>query len=454
MKIEIIRSSKEDNARLKPSGELELVHKFNIDMPTIYIDSTKTYQTHLGFGGAFTESACYVLSKMSKVQLEEVMNKYFSKEGLNYNLGRTCINSSDFSFGNYDYLSKGSTSLETFSLAHEDKWVVPIIKLANAVHKDNISLLASPWSPPAFMKDNLTMSFGGKLKKEYAHQWAIYMSLYIKEMRKRNVSIDYLSIQNEPEATQRWESMLVSAEEERDFIKFHLRKVLDESKLSDIKLIVWDHNKDQMVRRGSLIYVDKDAYKATWGLGYHWYCSEAHTNLTMLHDLFPDKHILFTEGCVEISNDIDNSPPEQKVLGIWEHGEIYGRNIINDFNNYCEGWIDWNMVLDNLGGPNHVKNYCEAPVMFDIDKEKIIYNPSFYFIAHFAHYIEVGAKRIKSSCDVEKGLYVVSYLNLNGDIISVIQNEKEDLNIAYIVDGNGANIKIPKKTIITIIAKK
>ena len=172
----------------------------------------------------------------------------------------------------------------------------------------------------------------------------------------------------------------------------------------------------------------------------------------MVHNAYPDLHIIFTEGCVELVN-TSGSTSSKEGAGAWAHGETYGRNIINDFNNYSEGWIDWNLVLNEQGGPNYVGNYCEAPIMVDREKDEVLFNTSFYYIGHFAKYIRPGAVRLQCFNDVEYGLHTVAYKNVNGEIVVVAQNEnEEEVKTALIIDGKAVDVVFPSHSITTFVS--
>jgi len=405
----------------------------------IELDSNNQYQEHMGFGGAFTEAAAFTLSEVSEDKREEAINAYFSKDGLNYNLGRVHIHSCDFALGNYTYIEEGDSELKTFDISHEDKWVIPFIKDSMALMDEELLILGSPWSPPAFMKDTNEMNNGGRLLPEFRSSWAKYYVKFIEEMAKKGVPIWGVSVQNEPAAVQTWDSCIYSAEDERDFVKGYLGPELHEAGMKDVALLVWDHNRDIIVERSKPILEDEEAAKYVWGVGNHWYVSEEFEKLGQVHDMFPDKHLLFTEGCVEYS--IYGNDPK------WENGEFYGRNIIGDFNNWSRGWIDWNLVLNEIGGPNHVHNYCEAPIMADRTKDELIYNISYWYLGHFSKFIKRGALRIGMEATLPNKVYAVAYQNPNGDIVTVIQNESEE---NLVVELNGS-FSLPKRSISTFI---
>lgn len=450
MRVTAVRSEKRDMKFWRELPEREL-GRFDPKRPVIAVNSRFEYQEFMGFGGAFTEAAAYTLAEAPSLVRDEAIRAYFSKEdGLGYVLGRVHMNSCDFSLENYTYVEEGDDELKTFDISREDQWVVPMIRDAMRSAGEPIRLLASPWSPPGFMKDTKEMNYGGKLLPEYAGSWANYYIRFIEAMKNRGIDIWGVSIQNEPLATQTWDSCIYTAEEERDFIKNHLGPVLKAS-YPDTKIIIWDHNRDILVERGAVVLADKEAAKYVWGTGNHWYVSEAFENLTALHNMFPDKHILFTEGCVELTTTSENAV-FNGYLGSWSNGERYGRNIIGDFNNWSRGWIDWNLVLNEIGGPNHVYNYCEAPIMYDRNTKKLIYNNSYYYIGHFSRYIAVGAKRLEISVTRE-GVFAVAFRNPNGDIIVVAQNEGFIAELALVIDGEGVNINLPDHSMTTFVIR-
>ncbi|MGI6714135.1 MAG: glycoside hydrolase family 30 protein [Bacilli bacterium] len=443
--LKIIRTAK-DGERLQELDKIRPI-KTPLDGRLLFVDEKRTYQTHAGFGGALTEATTANLQLMSKAQYDEVLQAYYGAEGLRYNLGRLTINSSDFGYGNYDYLQGEDASLKSFSLAKEQTRCLPVLKDIFKLRGERLKLMASPWSPPAFMKTNKMMNHGGKLLKEHYQTWADYLSLYLEEMAKAGIKIDFITVQNEPEATQTWESCLYTAEEEAIFIRDYLGPTLKKKHL-ETKIFIWDHNRDEIVRRAYLTLRDPKVAEYVYGIAFHWYVSDAHHHLSYVHHLFPDKHLFFTEGCVEMRN---RNLPLKNMMGAWKNGETYGRNIINDFNNYNEAFIDWNLVLDEQGGPNHVENFCEAPIVFDRNQKALIYNPSFYFIAHFSKYIEVGAKRLAIMHDVEQGLHACAYLNPDQKIVIVIQNEtNQTINLCLKLRGQYYPLKLKRRSISTL----
>jgi len=419
--------------------------------PCVFVDPTKTFQTFLGIGGAITDASAETFAKLPKDKQQEVLQQYFDKEnGIGYSLLRTNIHSCDFSSGSYTYVNDGDAELKTFDIAHDEQYRLPFIKQAIAAAGGQIPLYVSPWSPPAWMKDNNSMLQGGKLKPEFFQSWANYYVKYIKALEKSGIPVWGLSVQNEPMAKQTWESCIFTAEEERDFIKNYLGPTLYKSGLKNKKLIAWDHNRDLIYQRASTILSDPAAAKYVWGIGFHWYedwtgGGEIFDNVRRVSESFPNTNLIFTEGCVERFN--------MPQINDWKWGEDYGRAMINDFNNGTVGWTDWNILLDERGGPNHVGNFCFAPLHADTKSGKLYYMNSFYYIGHFSKFIKPGARRIVSS--TSRGhLLTTAFLNPDGQIVVVVMNQgKEKIPYRLWIAGKAAEVTSLPHSIQTLVVK-
>ncbi|WP_064094462.1 glycoside hydrolase family 30 protein [Rossellomorea aquimaris] len=443
-KVQVIQTTKDTGDRFAIKEPLTFGTEAQSSSIVIKLDEQQKYQEMLGFGGAFTEAAAHSLSLISPEKRDEIIHSYFDpKEGLGYRLGRTHINSCDFSLGNYTYVEEKDTSLESFSIERERKLVIPLIKDAMKVAGEDVTIVSSPWSPPSWMKTNCEMNHGGKLLPEYQSLWAEYYSKYIHAMEEEGIPIWGITIQNEPEAKQVWDSCLYSAEEERDFIKNYLGPSLEKNGYEDVKVIIWDHNRDVVFERASTVLSDPEAAKYVWGTGVHWYVSEEFENLSKVHHAFPSKHLIFTEGCIEGG----------VQLGAWHTGERYGRNIMGDLNNYLEAWIDWNLVLNEHGGPNHVGNFCDAPIIVDTEKDQVHYNSSYYYIGHFSKYIKAGARRISCHVPVES-ILVTAFENVDGEIVVVMMNETDEEQTTSLMCSEGRiNTLLPAHSITTLLIK-
>jgi glucosylceramidase len=449
-KVIVYTSADNTGLRISKTDEISFASfKQPLETQTcIFVYPAKKNQTFLGIGAAITDASAEVFAKLSPVNQEKFLDAYFSKEnGIAYSLVRTNIHSCDFSSGSYTYINEGDAALQSFSIEHDLKYRIPLIKKAMA-KAGKLTLFASPWSPPAFMKDNNDILHGGKLLPAYYQSWANYYVKFIKAYQKAGIPVWGITVQNEPMATQRWESCIYTAEEERDFLKNYLGPTLRKNQLGNIKITVWDHNRDLISQRASTILNDPEANKYTWGVGFHWYEDWSgglpmFENIAKVHTMFPEKNLLFTEGCAE----------SFKMNGYqnWKNGERYGTSMINDFNNGTVGWTDWNILLDEEGGPNHVGNFCFAPVHADTKKDSLIFTPSYYFIGHFSKFIQPGAKNI-TTVSSRSRLLATSFINPDGKIITVVLNPTNQPATFYLdVEERAAEINIPPKAIQTLV---
>jgi glucosylceramidase len=414
----VYETAKDTDALLTHTQTLKFEENVPIkeSLAAIFIDPTKSFQTIVGFGGALTDASAETFYKLPEEKQKEFINAYYSQEqGIGYSLGRTNINSCDFSTESYTYVEENDTALSTFNIAVDKRYKIPFIKEAIA-KAGKLAFYVSPWSPPAWMKTNNNMLKGGELKEEYAASWANYYVRFIHEYEKEGIPIWGVTIQNEPASIQRWESCIYTAEQERDFIKHHLGPAMHKAGFADKKIIAWDHNRGLMFHRAATIYNDPDAAKYVWGIGIHWYTGNHFENVTVTKEAFPDKEIIFTEGCVEAFR--------EARLNDWKLGERYGRSIINDLNGGVVAWTDWNILLDEKGGPNHVENYCLAPIHGNTVTGELIYTNSYYYIGHFSKFIRPGAKRISSS-KTSDALLATAFMNEDKSIVVVVQNPTE-----------------------------
>jgi glucosylceramidase len=416
---------------------------------SVFVEPDKRFQKFMGIGGAITDASAEVFAKLSKAKQLEFMNAYYDKgKGIGYSLLRTTIHSSDFSSGSYTYIEEGDKELKTFNIDHDRKYRIPMIKEAIKTAGGKLLLYASPWSPPSFMKSNQQMLKGGTLLPEFYQSWASYYAKFIKAYEKEGMPIWGLTIQNEPMAVQTWESCVYSAEAERDFLKNFLGPTLKKEGLGDKKIVVWDHNRDLMNQRANTIFSDPEASKYAWGMGFHWYETWAggtpmFDNVRKVQEAFPDKKLLFTEGCVEKF--------DAKKYQFWPNAERYGTAMINDFNNGTVGWTDWNILLDQNGGPNHVGNFCFAPIHADTNTGELIYTPSYYYIGHFSKYIQADARRVSTSVS-RSTLLSTSFLNVDGKMATVVMNQSNaEITYNLIIGTQKTVVLIPAHGIQTLV---
>ena len=451
LEIHTTASGSADRLALTASAPFEPGHQPPEGDISVFVDPTKTFQTMLGIGGAITDASAEVFARLSAKDQERLLRAYFDPQhGIGYSLARTTIHSSDFSSASYTYVAEGDTTLDTFSVAHDREFRIPLIKRAIAAAGGHLTLFASPWSAPAFMKSNASMLQGGTLKPEFADAWAHYYARFIRAYEKEGIPIWGITVQNEPMARQRWESMIFSAEDERDFLKNHLGPVMAREGLGDRKIIVWDHNRDLMTQRAHVIFDDPEASRYAWGMGFHWYETWAggapmFGNVGVVHQAYPDKHLLLTEATVE------GFDPAR--LQSFANAERYGTSLINDFNNGAEGWTDWNILLDEQGGPNHVGNFCFAPVHADSHTGELTFTPSFWYLGHFSKFVRPGAHRV-SAASSRSSLQTAAFANPDGTLATVVMNATDKpVDYRFFVGKDEARVSIPAHAIQTLVLR-
>lgn len=402
--------------RLTATGTLPFAPVGEIVEKTAYVvvDPAKTFQTILGLGGALTDAAAETFYKLPKAAQQEFLQAYYSRDkGIGYSLGRTHIHSCDFSSKMYTYTADNDKALASFDVKPDRQFRIPFIKAAIAAAGGQLTVYASPWSPPAWMKTNNNMLQGGKLKPGYEQVWANYFAKFIKAYQQESIPLWGVTVQNEPMAQQPWESCLYTAEEERDFVKNFLGPTFEKEGLSSKKIVIWDHNRNFMLQRARVALDDAQAAKYIWGVGYHWYSGNHFANPGKTQEAYPNTNLLFTEGC--------NTGYDAKKVDDWGLGERYGISMMNDFNAGIVGWTDWNVLLDETGGPNHVSNFCYAPIHGDTKTGKLTYTNTYYYIGHFSKFVRPGARRILSTTTSDN-LTTTAFLNTDGKIAVVIMN--------------------------------
>ncbi len=442
------------------------------DAVTIQLLPDEKYQTITGFGGSFTESSAYLLNQLSKKNRHLILDAYFGSEGAKYSLTRTHINSCDFSLSNYSYAPvAGDTALENFSIAEDQDDIIPMIKEAMAISEEGFKILSSPWTAPPWMKDNKDWK-GGKLLPEYYDTWALFFSKYIDAYKNEGIDIWGLTVENEPLGNNsNWESMHYSPEEMVEFVSQHLGPKL-ESDGHDVKILGYDQNRDELEEWADVMYKDEESSKYFDGMAIHWYASTYDYMPDVLqytHDKAPNKLMIQSEACVDAEvphwNDDawywkkeatdwgwDWAPDDQKHL----HPKYvpvyrYARDIIGCLNNWVQGWVDWNMVLDTQGGPNWAKNWCLAPVIVDPEKDEVYFTPLYHTLAHFSKYIRPGAVRIGFE-NSDKDLMVTAAQNPDGSIAVVILNMNlESKTMKLSMGDRFVDIQISAQAIQTVV---
>ncbi len=398
-------------------------------------------QTVLGFGGAFTDSAAYNYSLLDDAGKQEVLEALFGTSGLGYTFCRLCIASSDFAPEPYGFLAEGDTTLATFSIDHDRKYILPFVKDALAFTGGNLTLFASPWSPPAFMKDNQTIMQGGKLLPQYYELYAEYLIKFLRAYAAEGVAVSMLTLQNEAKAKQTWESCTYTAEEEAAFAKV-LRTALDSSEFAHVKLLFWDHNKERLYDRASVMY--RESADTVAGIAFHWYSGDHFDGISLLREMYPDKLLLQTEFCISGGSDQVEAGYAHEILGDLTHGA----------NAICE----WNLILDENGGPYHNRpshGGCDAPIRIDSRDGSLRQTEIYREMYLFSHFIRPGAVALATST-FDTRVTVAAFENPNGEIVVNVISERDDAveKCKLYLCGKFLDLALPARAKLALVIEK
>ena len=468
LKVEVYETSANGNKLTKLEAFQNTESAANIT-----ILPNEEYQLITGFGGSFTEASAYLLNKLSNEKRAEILEAYFGESGAKYSLTRTHMNSSDFSLGNYSYAPvEGDIKLEHFSVSEDKDDIIPMIKDAKAISKDGFKIISSPWTAPPWMKDNNNY-VGGKLLPEYYDTWALFFSKYLDAYKSEGIDIWGFTVENEPLGNgNNWESMHYSAKEMSDFVQNHLGPKLEADGKGEVKILGYDQNREHLEEWVDEMYKNESSSRYFSGTAIHWYASTFEVfpeALQYAHKKAPNKHLIQTEACVDAevpkwqddqwywSKEAtdwgwDWAPEEDKKY----HPKYvpvyrYARDIIGCLNNWVDGWVDWNMVLDKQGGPNWFKNWCVAPVIVDPDNDEVYFTPLYYTMSHFSRYIRPGARRIGFENSNDK-LQVTAAKNPDGSLVLILLNEsKENQSLSVKLGEKSKNISIQGQALQTIV---
>lgn len=425
----------------------------------ITINPEKTYQTMTGIGGSFTESSAYLLNQVSKENRNKILVAYFGDEGAKYSLTRTHMNSCDFSLSNYSYANtEDDMELNDFTIEEDKEDIIPMIKDAMKISNEGFKIISSPWTAPPWMKDNKKY-VGGKLLPKYYDTWALFFSKYVDAYKKEGIDIWGVTVENEPLGNgSNWESMHYTAAEMTEFVSKHLGPSLEKNGHQDLKVLGYDQNRDHLKEWVDDMYKDEVSSKYFDGTAIHWYASTFEVFPDVLqyaHSKAPEKYLIETEGCVdaEVPHWQDDAWYWKKEATDWgwqwasaEEKHLhpkyvpvyrYARDIIGCMNNWVDGWIDWNMVLDRQGGPNWFKNWCLAPVIVDPEADEVYFTPMYYTMAHFSKYVRPGSKRIDLEIDNDK-IIGTAVQNPDGSIAIMLLNQTAEVH--------SININLAKET--------
>lgn len=375
------------------------------------------YQTMEGFGGAITDAAGYVFSKMSMNQQKQVIEKYFSENEMNYKKVRIHMDSCDFCRYMYEADSDPvDVTLEKFSFSETEKYIIPLLEKAQEMAGEELLIMLSAWSPPAYMKTNGKRKKGGTLKKEYRQRWAEYICRYIEEFQKRGYKVERISVQNEPKAVQEWDSCVYTSGEEKEFLRDYLVPTMKHHHMSEIEVFIWDHNKERVFERACDI-IDETTDTMVAGVAFHWYSGDHFEGLDLIREFFPSKKLILSESCLEFVK-------FQKEAELENAGRL-AHDMIGNLNAGMCAFYDWNIILDSKGGPNHTENYCDAPYFFDLENKQLEERKSLRYYWHFSHFIKPKAVRLAVTRYTDK-IDFSSWENPDGSKVVIILNRSKE----------------------------
>ena len=441
----------------------------------LQINPEQKFQKITGFGGSFTESSAYLLNKLGKENRQKVLEAYFGETGAKYSLTRTHMNSCDFSLSNYSYAPvEDDKELVNFSIEADKDDIIPMIKEAMSISKDGFKILSSPWTAPPWMKDNKAW-VGGKLLPEYYDTWALFFSKYHDAYKAEGIDIWGFTVENEPLGNgNNWESMHFTPREMSDFVENYLGPKLEADGKGHLKILGYDQNREHLPEWVDEMYRNEAGRKYFDGTAIHWYASTFmifEDELQYAYSKAPDKHIIQSEACVdaEVPKWQDDTWYWSKEATDWgwdwapeedkhRHPKYvpvyrYARDIIGCLNNFVDGWIDWNMVLDRQGGPNWFKNWCLAPVIADPENDEVYFTPMYYALSHFSRYIRPGAERIGFELS-DNSVLTTAAQNPDGSIAIVLLNPTlVSKTLSINLGSKQASVTINKEAIQTILIK-
>lgn len=479
-----------DNLKLIASDEAKTTAE--VKKVSLQLLPNEEFQKYYGFGASFTESSAWNLATIPLDTRKQVMTKLFSPtEGAGFTLTRTHINSSDYSNNHYTYIEEGDEDLSTFSI-HEDMKgftgdendqvrgielvepsydLIPMILEASSIPGADFKIIASPWSPPSWMKTGETAEMtNGTLQPKYYGLWAEYISKYVSAYALKGINLWAITPQNEPLHAHdaQWDSNGFTPEQGRDFLRDHLGpQLVKDGHLnlddleSGLRILIYDHNKSTMNEYVSPTYQDPEASKYAWGTAFHWYTnSELKDNnwyaeeLAKLQKTWPNKAMIHSESSIDIDAD---DPIGQywrastDYAGTFVPFETYAYDIITDLNHGTQGYVEWCSILSHKGQPNPYNNYNSAPVLINPVTDEVIYTPLYYLLSHFSKFIRPDARRIGLKGEAVEGIIYTAAKNPDGSIAVVVFNKNEEaLELSITLEASTYTTLIAPRAIQTI----
>ncbi|WP_246296558.1 glycoside hydrolase family 30 protein [Winogradskyella vidalii] len=380
---------------------------------TINVSEGTTYQEMDGFGYTLTGGSASLINAMSTSARESLLQELFGtgENSIGVSYLRVSIGASDLDATTFSYndLPDGQTdeNLTNFSLNPDMANLIPILNEITAINPD-IKILGSPWSAPTWMKSNGS-TIGGELLPQYYSTYANYFVKYINGMAAQGITIDAITIQNEPENPYNNPSMVMTAEQQKTFIRDHLGPTFQTENIAT-KIILFDHNLDHPEYPISILN-DATAKSYIDGSAFHLYAGQI-DNMSVVHNAHPDKNVYFTEQWVQAPGDFYSDIR-------WHIREL----IIGAPRNWSRNVLEWNLAADPNSEPHTDGGCTECLGAITIDGNNVERNPAYYIIAHASKFVPAGSIRIESNYSTE--LPNVAFKTPNNKIVVIVLNNSE-----------------------------
>ncbi len=454
---------------------------------TITIDSSSSRQTVFGIGSSLTQASAAALSRLRPEQRQRVLELAFGPEGAGFSMVRTHIASCDFSTSSYTYAPAEDPELADFSIdVDRDNGHLDLIRDAIAVPGADFRIIASPWTAPPWMKDNGRFfepeaRRGGALLEHHYETFARYIARYIEAYADAGAPTWAVTPVNEPHGNGgTWESMEMTPEQQRAFVRT-LGPVLRE-RGHDARILIFDQNRKGMKEYADVVFGDAEAAPHAFGTAVHWYDSTFRVfenELDELHAAWPDRPILQTEACIDnvFGKGKDRGPDAptpwwRSDRWFWRQEATdwgwdwlpepfvdhppyvaafrYARDLVGGLGHWLSGWVDWNLVLDRRGGPNHVGNFCLAPIL--VDDEDVYVTPLFHILAQVSRYTRPGATVVEASVDGASGLWAAALQGPEGGrAVHVFNESHTEMEVDLGWDGQAMRVESPPASLLTVV---
>jgi glucosylceramidase len=423
--------------RFAPGPELSWQPQRDNSAGLIVLDPARTFQEILGFGAALTDAACYLLNELAPSSRKQFLRELFDPAAMGLNACRICIGASDYATELYSY-DEGSSDpeLQRFSIDRDRRYILPILKHVRELCPD-LFVLASPWSPPGWMKAGGSM-LGGSMQRQHFAAYAEYFLKFLESYAAAGGAVDAVTVQNEVDTDQGglMPACIWGQEYEARFIGEHLGPRFAERNLAT-KIWILDHNYDLWGRALSQLS-DPKVSRYVDGVAWHGYAGQP-CSMTLVHKTHPSKHMYWTEGGPEEVHD-----PRYQTN--WTHWSSRFAEILR---NWARAIIAWNLALDENGKPNIGPFACGGLVTIDSQTKQITPSGQYWALVHYSHAIRRGARRIQSR-GVLKGVSHVAFLNPDGSCATVLTNTGPGRTVWVRVSGQETEVDLPGDSVVTL----